>query len=58
MYNINILSDVQDENIRVAIIAAVNEMMTVESEFHVARMKRGKIEAPIWNAVSRQNFEI
>lgn len=58
MYNINILSDVQDDNVRVAIIAAVSEIMIGESEIHVTRMKRGKIESPIWNAVSRQSYEI
>ena len=55
MYNINILSDVNDDNLRVAIISAVTEMMTGESNLNVTRMKRGKLESPIWNAVLRQN---
>lgn len=55
MYNINILSDVNDDNLRVAIISAVTEMMTGESNLNVVRMKRGKLESPIWNAVLRQD---
>ena len=55
MYNINILSDVNDDNLRVAIISAVIEMMTGESNLNVVRMKRGKLESPIWNAVLRQD---
>lgn len=55
MYNINILSDVNDDNLRVAIISAVTEMMTGESNLNVTRMKRGKLESPIWNAVLRQD---
>lgn len=55
MYNINIFSDVNDDNLRVAIISAVTEMMTGESNLNVVRMKRGKLESPIWNAVLRQD---
>ncbi len=55
MYNINILNDVSDDNLRVAIITAVTEMMTGESNLNVTRMKRGKLESPIWNAVLRQD---
>ena len=56
MYNINILNEVENENIRVAIISAVTELMIGESNLNVNRMKRGKLESPIWNAVSRQNM--
>ncbi len=55
MYNINILNDVNDDNLRVAIISAVTEMMTGESNLNVTRMKRGKLESPIWNAILRQD---
>lgn len=55
MYNINILNDVNDDNLRVAIISAVTEMMMGECDLNVARMKRGKLESPIWNAVLRQD---
>lgn len=55
MYNINILNDVNDDNLRVAIISAVTEMMMGESSLNVTRMKRGKLESPIWNAVLRQD---
>ena len=56
MYNINILSKVDDEFVKVAIIAAVNEMLNNDSSINVTRMKRGKCESPIWNMVSRQDF--
>lgn len=56
MYNINILSEVNDDNVKVAIISAVAEIMTGESNLNVARMKRGKIETPVWNMVARQNI--
>lgn len=56
MYNINILSEVNDENIRVAIIAAVTELMTGDSNLTVNKMKRGRLESPIWNAISRPNI--
>ena len=56
MYNINILSEVNDENIRVAIISAVTEFIMKDSELNVTRMKRGRIEAPAWNSVARQNI--
>ena len=56
MYNINILSEVEDENIRVAIISAVTELMMGESNFNVTKMNRGRLESPIWNAISRQNM--
>ncbi len=55
MYNINILNDVNDDNLRVAIISAVTEMMTGEGNLNVTRMKRGKLESPIWNAILRQD---
>lgn len=55
MYNINILTECNDENVRVAIIAAVSELMNSgDSNFIVNRMRRGKVEAPIWNSISRQ----
>ena len=54
MYNINILSECNDENVRVAIITAVNEMLSVKSDFFVTRMKHGKANSPIWNTFSRQ----
>lgn len=56
MYNINILSEVEDENIRVAIISAVTELMMGESNLNVTKMNRGRLESPIWNAISRQNM--
>lgn len=57
MYNINILSNVDDEFVKVAIITAVNEMLGNDnSSINVTRMKRGKCETPIWNMVSRQDF--
>ena len=55
MYNINILNDVNDDNLRVAIISAVTEMMTREGNLNVTRMNRGKLESPIWNAILRQD---
>lgn len=54
MYNINIISDCSDENIRIAIITAVNEMMSTKNNFTVRKMKRLGVNAPIWNVVSRQ----
>lgn len=53
MYNIEILNNCDDENIRVAIIAAVSEVMMGDSNLIVTRMRHGKIDAPVWNAMSR-----
>ena len=55
MYNINILSECNDEEIRVAIIASVNEFLSKNgSSFFVNRMKRNRMNVPVWSAVSRQ----
>ena len=55
MYNINILSECNDEETRVAIIASVNEFLSKNgSSFFVNRMKRNKMSVPVWSAVSRQ----
>ena len=44
MYNINILTECNDENVRVAIIAAVCEMLNTDSSLVVNRMKRGNVQ--------------
>lgn len=54
MYNISILSECNDESIRVAIIAAVNEALRERDGFSAVRMKRVGVNAPVWNAFSRQ----
>ena len=55
MYNINILSECSDENIRVAIITAIFAMLNGgESSMTVSRMKRGSMNSPVWNSISRQ----
>ena len=55
MYNINILTECNDENVRVAIIVAVSELMNSgDSNFIVNRMRRSKVEVPVWNSISRQ----
>ena len=54
MWNINILTKCDDENVRVAIISAVNEILSVESNIIVNRMKHGRINSPVWNTISRQ----
>ena len=56
MYNINILSECNNEETRVAIIASVNEFLSKNSSssFFVNRMKHGKANTPVWNIVSRQ----
>ena len=54
MYNINILSKCDDEKIRVAIITAVSEFMMGSDNLIVTRMQHGKIDAPVWNAISRR----
>ena len=56
MYNINILSDCGDEKVRAAIVTAVMEVMSGNEDLFVGRMKRGKVESPIWNIVSRQEI--
>ena len=56
MYNINILTECNDENVRAAIIAAVCETMSVESSFVVNRMRRGNVNSPVWNFVSRKEI--
>ena len=54
MYKISILNECNDELVRVAIIAAVNEILYSDSNFFVTRMRHGKINAPVWNTFSRQ----
>ena len=55
MYNINILTECNDEYVRAAIVAAVcNTLNNGESSLFINRMKRGGINSPVWNAVSRQ----
>ena len=55
MYNINILTECKDELIRATIIAAVCETLNGgESSLVINRMKRGGVNSPVWNAVSRQ----
>ena len=55
MYNINILTECNDENVRVAIIVAVSELMNSgDSNFIVNRVRRSKVEVPVWNSISRQ----
>jgi len=55
MYNINILTECNDEAIRAAIIATVCESLNFsESSLVINRMKRGRVNSPVWNTVSRQ----
>jgi len=55
MYNINILTECNDEAVRTAIIAAVCETLNGgEGNLIVRRMKRGSVNSPVWNAISRQ----
>ena len=54
MYNINILTRCDDENVRVAIISAVNEVLSCESNVIVRELKRIKNNTPIWGAIGRQ----
>jgi len=55
MYNINILTECNDESIRAAIVAAVCEMLNGgESSLNINKMKRGSVNSPVWNSVSRQ----
>jgi len=56
MYNINILTECNDDNVRAAIIAAVCEMLNVDSKLIVNKMKRGNINSPVWNMVSRKEI--
>lgn len=56
MYNINILNKCDDEKIQAAIIAAVAEIMTGDGNLVVGKMKRGKIEDPVWNVISRKEI--
>lgn len=56
MYNINILTECNDENIRAAIIAAVCEVINVDSSLFINRMKRGNVNSPIWNTISRKEI--
>lgn len=56
MYNINILTECNDENIKVAIIAAVGEILNKESSLVVDRFKRGKVNSPVWNVTSRHEI--
>lgn len=56
MYNINILSECNDEVVRVAIIAAVNEILNSKSNLIVRKMKRGGVNSPIWNEFSRKEY--
>lgn len=55
MYNINILTECSDEEIRVAIISAVCKALDCDTgDLIISKMKRGKVDCPTWNYVSRQ----
>ena len=55
MYNINILTECNDEFVRAAIVAAACEMLgSGESSLDIRKMKRGSVNSPVWNSVSRQ----
>jgi len=55
MYNINILTECNDDAVRAAIIAATLEMINSnEGNIKVNRMKRGSVNSPVWNSISRQ----
>lgn len=56
MYNINILTECNDENVRAVIIAAICEMLNTNSSLVVNMMKRGNVNSPVWNATSRQEI--
>ena len=56
MYNISILSKCDDDKIRAVIIAAVNNIISNEVNIVVSKMKHGKITAPVWNVLSRQDI--
>lgn len=57
MYNINILSEVNDEYIRVAIISAVTEFMAGESNLNIVKMRRGSSSPSVWNSAARENID-
>ena len=54
MYNINILTECNDENIRVAIISAVREYIEKESNINVRRIKRIAGNVPVWGRMARE----
>lgn len=56
MYNINILTKCDDENIRAVILAAVCEVISIDSKLVINRMKRGSSNSPVWNTISRQEI--
>ncbi len=54
MYNIKILTECNDENIKVAIISAILEALGGDSSIVINKLKRGNVNSPIWNSISRQ----
>ena len=56
MYNIKILSECNDDNICAAIITAVCETMNTDCSLIVKKMRRGNVNTPVWNAISRKEI--
>lgn len=55
MYNIDILTECNDESVRIAIISAVCECLGGrDSRLIINKMRRGKVNSSVWNAISRQ----
>jgi len=55
MYNVNILTECNDEFVRTAIITAVCEVLGSNAgNLSINRMKHGKVNSPVWNSISRQ----
>lgn len=58
MYNVNVLTECQDEEEMAVVISAVLAMLEEERENNliVKRLKRTTITSPSWNVISREEY--
>lgn len=58
MYNVNVLTECQDEEEFAVVISSVLAMLEEErdTDLIVRRLKRTNINSPSWNAISREEY--
>jgi len=60
MYNVNVLTECQDEEEMAVVISSVLAMLNdeyhIDTDLIVRRLKRTNINSPSWNAISREEY--
>ena len=58
MYNVNVLTECQDEEEFAVVISAVLAMLEEDrdSDLIIRRLRRTNITSPSWNAISREEY--